>query len=248
MDARAEDELVLTLTLEHVKETGAWPKLEEIHQKIHQGLHVRADVQESARRLAPLPFIGGGYSHLGETFVPPLHVVAQTEEGRRLIACLVGFIDLARERYENSRGQPEVTSGEVQTSLEIDAPTGRAVRELVHSVPWVTDGGVSNAEGWSVTVAHEITRWAGLRDGEDLLSRLEEVRRQGDKHLAALTSAKHRMVGLHDSSSALDASPVAPGRLERAARYLEKHPVTRIAAIVGLALGVVVAVVSLIRA
>lgn len=159
----------------------------------------------------------------------------------------MGFINLAREKYENSRGQPEVTSEELRTALDVDARTGRALRELMHSVPWVTDGGVSNAEGWSVTVAHEITRWAGSRDGDDLVSRLEEIRRQDDQHLAALTRAKHRMMGIDDGAVEKDTSPEGPGRLERVARYLETHPVTRIVAIVGLALGVVVAVVSLVR-
>lgn len=247
MDPNAEDELVLSLTLEHLKDSGEWPKLEDIHQKIHQELHVRADVQASARRLAPSPFVGGGFSYLGDRFALPLPVVAQSGEGRRLIECLVGFINLAREKYEKSRGQPEVTSEEFGTSLDLDARTGRAVCELMHSVPWVTDGGVSNAEGWSVTVAHEITRWAGLSDADDLLSRLEKIRRQDDEHLASLTRAKHRMMGLDDVASEGQANQERPGRLERAARYLEMHPLTRIAVIVGVGLGVVVGIVTLIR-
>lgn len=248
MEPSAEDELVLSLTLEHLKDSGEWPKLEDIHQRIYQELHLRADVQASARRLSPLPFVGGGYSYLGETFALPLAVVARSEEGRRLIDCLVGFINFAREKYENSRGQPDVTSHEFQASLGIDARTSRAVRELMHSAPWVTDGGVSNAEGWSVRVAHEITRWAGLRDGNDLLSRLEKIRRQDDQHLAALTNSKHRMMGLHDGPQpGWAASAEGPARLEGLARYLETHPVTRIVAIAGLGLGIVVAVATLAR-
>lgn len=79
MDVSAEDELLLSLSIEHLKDTGTWPRLEDIHQKIHQELHLRADVLASARRLTPQPFVGGGYTHLGVTFAPPLDVLARSE-------------------------------------------------------------------------------------------------------------------------------------------------------------------------
>jgi len=245
MESSAEDELVLSLTIEHLKEFGGWPKLEDLHQRIRQELHLRADVQESARRLAPTPFVGGGYSYLGETFAPPLEVVARIEEGRRLLECLVGFIKMAGVKYESYRGKPEVSSDEFEERLGVDPRTARAVRELMHSVPWVTDGGYSNEEGWSVTVAHEITRWDGLLDGEDLLSRLSKIRSEGEQHMAALTRAKQRMIRLDDVADHEDEKVLS--RWDRLANYLETHPVIRILAVLGIPIALVVGIVSLIK-
>lgn len=247
MEPSADDELVLGLTVEYLKDFGEWPKLQDIHQKIHQELQKRADVQASARRLAPMPFVGGGYSFLGETFAPPLDVIATSDEGRRLIECLVGLINLAREKYENSRGRPEVTSGEFQAALGIDARTARAARELVHRVPWVTEGGASNAEGWSVTIAHEVTRWDGLRSADDLLLRLAEIRKRDDQHLAALTRAQHRMGGIEHGAGEGGKEPTRRGRWDRAASYLERHPLIRILGAFAIPLGIVVAILALVK-
>lgn len=249
MEPSAEDDLVLSLTLEHLKRNGAWPKLQDIHQWIHQELHLQADVQESARRLAPTPFVGGGYGHLGETFAPPLEVLSRSPEGRRLIECLVDFIKLAREKYVNQQGQPELTSDEMQGRLGVNVETARAVRELMHSVPFVTDGGHSNADGWSVTVAHEITRWEGLVDGADLFRRVAEIRARDAEHLAELTRAQHRM-------SRLDVEPLIAephevvtrrNRWDQLAGYLETHPAIRILAVLGIPLAIVVAIFTLLR-
>jgi hypothetical protein len=65
------------LALAHLKQFGYWPKLEYIRQRIHQELQLRADVTESARRLTPMPYVGGGYNHLDETFAPSLEVISR---------------------------------------------------------------------------------------------------------------------------------------------------------------------------
>jgi hypothetical protein len=247
MEPSAEDDLVLSLTIEHLKEFGEWPKLQDLHQRIHQDLHLRADVQTSARRLAPQPFVGGGFSNLGETFAPPLDVVARSVEGRRLLECLVDFIKLARDKYESSRGQPEVTSDELQEKLGIDHRTARALRELAR-VPWVTDGSSSNAGKWSVTVAHEITRWDGLVDGDDLLSRLDQIRAKDERHLAALTRSKHRISGREAWDADEEYVEESRGkRWDTWASYLETHPAIRILAVLGIPIAVVAAIITLLK-
>lgn len=215
MDERESDELVLQLAIEHVKENGEWPTLEPIHERIHQALHMRADVKASARRLAPLGYVGGGYTSLRETFAPSLAVVAQSDEGRRLLDHVVAFVRLALDKYQRSVGQPELTSDEVEAALQIDAGTARAVRHFVRWVPSVTNGGHVDAQGWSVKVDPEVTRWEDLRDVDDLLGRLEDSARLNNEHLAALTEAKHRMSGqLTDDPLGTETSWVAGVRLD----------------------------------
>lgn len=250
VETSAQDDLLISLSIQHLKEFGSWPKLEDVHQRIYQDLHARADVLASARRLAPKPFIGGGYSHLGEAFVPPLELVMRNKEGSRLVEGMVEFIKLACAKYESHRGQPELTSAEVQDALDVDSATARAIRELMHSVPWVTDGGASNAEGWSVTVAHEIvTRWDGLINGDDLLSRLARVRSTSDEHMAALTRAQEQMSGRDDGGAERRGDERSlPDRWDRWARYLETHPIIRILAVLGIPIALVVGIMSLIRA
>ena len=245
-----EEELVLRLTLEHLKETGGWPKLEDLHQRIHQELQVKVDVKETARRLYRQPFVGGGYSNLGETFAPPLEVIVQANEGRQLLRHVVNLIALARDKYEVSRGQPEITSDEFMDACGVEDTTARAVRELVHQVPGVTDGGTSNANGWSFTVHHEVTQWDGLLNDEDLLSRLREMRLKDQEHLGKLTEAKQSM-SRYDARrppSRSEDSSDETKTLVRVARYLEAHPVRRILTVVGIPLGIAVAIVTLIKA
>lgn len=202
MDEREQDGLVLGLTIEHAKEHGHWPTLEPIHEHIHQVLHRRVDVKASARRLAPLGYVGGGYSTLRDTLAPRLDVIAHHEEGRRLLEYVVEFVRLACEKYERSTGQPEVTSKEVEASLQIDAGIVRAVRLFARWVPFVTDGGHGDADGWSVKVDPEVvTHWADLGDVDDLLARVEAISFRDKEHLARLTEAKHRMSGYGNDDS-----------------------------------------------
>lgn len=250
MEPSEEDELFLSLTIEHLKEAGGWPKLEDLHQRIHQELRLKVDVKEAARRLYRQPFVGGGYSNLGETFAPPLELIIRTNEGRRLIRHVVDLVGLARKKYEVSRGQPEIASDEFKNACGVDEPTARAVRELVRQVPGVTDGGTSNADGWSLTVHHEITRWDGLLDEEDLLERLRELRLKDQEHLAQLTEAKQSMSRYEPRRplTRTEDSKDETKTLTRLARYLETHPVKRILTVVGIPLGIAVAIVTLIKA
>ena len=160
-----------------------------------------------------------------------------------MIGYLVGFIDLALERYKRSVGRPVVTSQEFEESHHLDRRTARAVRELMHSVPWVTDGGSSNVEGWSVTIAHEVTRWEGLAGTDDLLERLQRLKQEGEEHLAALSDAISPLI--HPPSLTSESTEAQLRRSERIARYLESHPWIRIVAITAVPLGVVIGIVSL---
>lgn len=195
MDDDRQDELVLDLAIEYAKTNGEWPTLEPIHEHIHQVLHLRANVKESARRLAPLGYVGGGYTTLRDTFVPPLAMIARSAEGRRLLEYVVEFVKLACEKYESSVGQPDLASREVEASLGMDAGAARAVRLITRWVPSVTDGGHSDADGWSVKVDPEVMQWSDLQDVEDLLSRVDEISRQGHEHLGKLTEAQRYMSG-----------------------------------------------------
>jgi hypothetical protein len=110
----------------------------------------------------------------------------------------------------------------------------------------VTDGGTSNDKGWCVTIAHEVTRWADLAD-VDLLARLVEIRARDAEHLAGLTRAHHAMSGLGGGNVAVRRWSAWRQRWDRAAEYLEGHPVIRILAVFAVPLGVLATVVALTR-
>lgn len=250
MDEEEQDAFVLRLTIEHLKEFGQWPKLQDLHQRVHQELRLNADVQAAARRLAPQPFVGGGYSYLGETFAPPVRLLAEDEEGYRLLEALTGVIEFAKEKYQSSRGQPEITSKELNDHLNVDEDTARALRELMHIVPFLTTGGSSNDEGWKVTVADEIVHWPDGLTTEGLLAELDRREDERRAQTAALSEAHYQMIEVSRRPSYVEEpQDVSSPALRDPVGVLAEHPVVRSLLLVGgiaTAIGAIIGTVVLV--
>lgn len=245
MESSGEDELVLRLTIEHLKEAGGWPKLQDLHQRIHQELQLKADVQATARRLDRKPFVGGGYSHLGETFAPPLRLIARDEQGYRLLQGLVDYIGYAKEKYESFKGQPEVTSQELSERFDLDVATLRAVRELMHSVPSASDGGGSNDGGWTVRVADEIVSWPDELTPEKLLAEVDRREQEHQTQAAEMARAHHAMIdATRKAPYAVAPMPSEPPSEKDAVGWLESHPIIRGVLLVGAVVGAVTIIVG----
>lgn len=247
MEEREQDELVLRLTIEYLKDVGRWPKLVDLHQRIHQELHLKVDVQAAARRLAPQPFVGGGYSYLGETFAPPVSLIAQSDEGYRLLEVLVRFIDFAKDKYQSARGQPEVTSREFIEKMDVDENTGLALRQLMSAVPFITDGGSSNHDGWRVTIADRIVGWPDELTPEGLLTELDRLAVENQAQAAALSSAHYDMIqASRKTTHAHLPSTRGADSGNDPVSVLERHPAVRAVLLLGGIGSAIVAIGALV--
>lgn len=243
MDDGPHDDLIVALTVQHVKATGEWPKLEVLHRKLHQELGLSVALQDVARRLAPQPFVGGGYSYLGETLALPLPVVARVEEGRRILGAVVAWINLARDRYRSSKGQPTITSGEFVSLPGIDEEVARAVRVLLGGLSDTTDGGHWNDEDWTLTVSDQIVSWPEGLTVDGLLGELERRARRDSAQAAAVAGAHHRMI--EEAKKPNRGNLVATNGMQRdPVRVLEGHPVVRGILLVGGIAGGVAAITA----
>jgi hypothetical protein len=195
MDPKEEDALVLRLAIEHLRATGEWPTLRNIHQRIHQHLdgEVDIEVRDVARRLAPHPFFSA-FQDLNDTFAPPLVVLGRVREGAPLLAGVLEFVVYALQRYRSSSGEALVS--EVEFAAETDVPRDIAAvaRRLVGGVPFLTHGGGSGPEGWYFTVSDDVIRWAKVDTVDDLLERLNAIEQQTMEQYAAISDAKARLV------------------------------------------------------
>jgi len=195
MDPRQEDELVLRLTIEHLRATGEWPTLRNIHQRIHQhgDEEVDIEVRDVARRLAPHPFFSA-FHDLDDTFAPPLVVLARVSEAQPLLAGVLEFVVYALQKYRSSSGEAQVS--EVEFAAETDVPRDIAAiaRKLVDGVPFLTHGGGSGPDGWYVTVSDDVIRWAKVGTTDHLLERLNAIEQQTTQQYAAMADAKARLV------------------------------------------------------
>lgn len=142
MNEPDEDELVLRLTVEHLRRTREWPELRDLHRRIHQELHEQVDVREVAKRLAPHPFLSV-YHDSGDTFAPPLHVLAWSRECDPLVDGVLSFIIYAHDKYLASSGETQITEAEFAAEAKVERDIASFIRELVSGVPFLTHGGGS---------------------------------------------------------------------------------------------------------
>lgn len=194
MDPSAEEDLLIELALRHAKAHGEWPKLEVIHRQIHQGSDLSVKTLDVAKRLAPKPFVGGGYTWLGETFVPTPDLIARVDEGRQLLSAIVSWINLARKKYRTSEGQPNITRAEFVEETNVDPMTSDAIRVILGWFSDTTDGSHWNDEGWTITIADEIVNWPLLASVDDLLAEWSRRQQRHQQLGAAADSAKHQLL------------------------------------------------------
>lgn len=242
MDEEWEDRLVLRLTVEHLLANGDWPRLRDLHRVIHQELGQEADVRSVAKRLAPHPFYSG-YHDLGDTFAPPLQILSRVGESTPLVDGVLAFVRHARSKYVSSKGETQVSEGELVEALSLDPILAAVIRKLVDGVPWLTQGGGSGERGWYVTVSDDVTRWAGVESREDLLESLEAIELQRRREYAAMAAAKAQLVrGTHPAPATTTAPEEGTGR------WYETHLAKGIAwsvGIIGALVGIVVALARL---
>ncbi|MDQ3953329.1 MAG: hypothetical protein M3279_10275 [Actinomycetota bacterium] len=136
MDEKAEDEILLRLTVEHLLAARSWPTLEYIHRRIHQDLGEEVQVRDVARRLAPHPFFSG-YHDLGDVFAPPLTVLARVSQADVLIEALLRLIVFARDKYLSSSGEVEIREPEFAQATALRDDVAAAVRVRSRSWPMV---------------------------------------------------------------------------------------------------------------
>lgn len=216
MREKDEDELILRLTIEHLVKEADWPRLVDIHRRIHREIGEEVDVRAAAERLAPHPFFSR-YSDLSEQFAPPLWVLAQLEAATELVDGVLIFIDHARTKYLTSTGHTEVRDSEL-VALGVSPQVAAALRRLIEGVPWLTAGGGSNNEGWYVTVSDDIVRWKDVTSRAELVDRLQKIEEQRNAEYAAMARAKQRLVdgdagshepgGYESGRSEIDIGPV----------------------------------------
>lgn len=149
---------------------------------------------EVAKRLAPKPFVGGGYTWLGETFAVPPDLIARVDEGRQLLSAVGSWINLARAKYRAGEGQPEITSSEFIEETGIDQPTANAVRVVLGWFSGTTNGSQWNEDGWTINVADEIVDWPLLASAEDLVSEWSRRQQRHEVMAAGADSAKHQLL------------------------------------------------------
>ncbi len=205
-----EDELVLRLTAEHLVASGEWPELRGIHRRIFREFKLDIDVREVARRLAPHPFLSG-YHDLGDTFAPPLHVLARTSASDPLIDAVLKFITFALDKYLSSSEETQVTEAEFTDGTQVPGDVSKVLRELVSGVPFLTHGGGSGPAGWYVTISDDVVRWSGVTTRDQLLQRLEEIEEEKWSQYAAMAQAKARLVSEKESVAPLEEREVALG-------------------------------------
>ena len=206
MDSSAEEELLIRLAIRHAKAHGEWPKLEVLHRQIHQGSDHSVSTLEVARRLAPKPFVGGGYTWLGDTFAPTPDLMARVDEGRQLLNAVMLWINLARAKYRTADGQPDITSAEFADETGVDPQIADAVRVVLGWFSDTTGGSQWNEEGWTITVGDEIVSWPLLASVDDLLA--EWSRRQQRHHQLGAIAANSKHELLVATGRAAKAAPV----------------------------------------
>lgn len=193
MHERHDDELLLRLTVERLLSAGEWPTLEELHREIHQGLGEEMDVSVVARRLAPHPLYMA-YTDLGDSFAPPLSVLARVREADELVATVLRFIVYARDKYLSSSGETHVTEREVREALRLDEWMSRIIKKVTDGIPYLRHGNGSGAEGWHIRVSDHITRWKGVNSRDDLLERLAAIEDRTSEGYAVMARAKADLV------------------------------------------------------
>lgn len=194
MKPSAEEELLIELAIQHARAYGEWPKLEVLHQQIHQGSDLSVNTLDVAKRLAPKPFVGGGYTWLGDTFAPPPDVIARVDEGQEVLAAVRSWINLARGKYRATNGQPEITSAEFGEKTGVDPPTASAVRLVLGWFSDTTNGSQWNEEGWTITVGDEIVSWPSLASVDDLVAEWLRRQQRHERLASAADDSKHRLL------------------------------------------------------
>ena len=194
MDPSAQEDILIRLAIQHVTTHGEWPKLEVVHRQIHQGTDLSVNTLEVARRLAPKPFVGGGYTWLGETFAPDPELIARVDEGRQLLNAIMLWINLARAKYRTADGKPDITSAEFVEETGLDPRLTDAVRVVLGWFSDTTDASHWNEEGWTITVDDKIVSWPLLASVEDLLAEWSRRQQRHEQLGPVADDAKHRLL------------------------------------------------------
>ena len=201
MDPSDEEDLLIELSIRHAKAHGEWPKLEVLHRQIHQGSDFSVNTLDVAKRLAPKPFVGGGYTWLGDTFAPTPDLMVRVVEGRQLLNAVMLWINLARAKYRTADGQPDITRVEFVEETGVEPQITDAVRVVLGWFSDTTAGSQWNEEGWTITVADEIVSWPLLASVDDLLAEWSRRQQRHEQLGAVAAHSKHRLLMATDRVS-----------------------------------------------
>lgn len=243
VDQRAQEVLLLRLTIDHLYAHGEWPELRDVHRRIYREFGQDFDVGVVARRLVWSSYVM--FTDLGERFIPPFSRLRGIDEAQPLLETLVAVVRVAASNYLTADNDAKVDSSEINEG-SLDSRWVELVPTLERGVPHLHRGYTPRDGSWTIEVSDHVVRMREIETTDDLMDYLDAVEAENRRKAAEMASAHANLVAVSRKATPPPVVVHDGGSPDRV-RWLESHPVVRsllLAGAVATAIGAIVGLLA----
>ena len=183
------EQKVIDVLYKHFRETGKWIGVRTLHQRL--GRKIVMDVV--SRRKPKLIIIfednESGIEYYKLTFLG-IYLCPKAKDD---IGILYRYLNLLKQKFKENPEIREITSWEVETSLNLTKEQSKRLRDLILiSRAW--GGGASHAEEWRFGVPDDIEDLVDMEDPDEYLEKNIEKR---EKKIRKIEKSKSRRLDMY---------------------------------------------------
>ena len=175
------EQKVINALYEHFRETGKWMGVRTLHQRLGREIVKGVVSRKTPKFIIKFQEDGSGPEYYKLTFLG-IYLCPKAQDD---IELLCRYLNLLKQKFNENPEFREVTSSEVETSLNLTKGQSEGLKNLI-SIGYVWSGSASHGEEWRFGIPDDIEDLAEVGDPKEYLEKRIKKREERVKRINEL--------------------------------------------------------------